>query len=50
VLDALEIEHPDPTTFAPILAPLAVDVTVKAASGTQLVAQIRGPNGRNELR
>jgi hypothetical protein len=49
-LAALEIEHPDPAPLTALLAPLAVDVVVKPASSTQLVARIRGPNGWSELR
>jgi hypothetical protein len=49
-LEAFEIEHPHPAQLTPILAALAVDVTLTRASRTQLVARIRGPKGRNELR
>jgi hypothetical protein len=49
VLEALEIGHPDPSRLTPILAALAVEVTVTPADRAQLVAHIRGPNGRKEL-
>ena len=49
-LEAFEIEHPDPASLTPVLAPLATDVTVTPARRTQLVAHIRGPNGLTSLR
>jgi hypothetical protein len=49
-LEAFEIEHPDPASLTAVLAPLAVDVTVRQASRTQLVAHLRGPNGLTTLR
>ncbi len=49
-LETFVVEHPDPASLTPILAPLAVEVTVNAASDVRLVAHIRGPNGPAELR
>jgi hypothetical protein len=49
-LDALCVEHPDPTAIAETLRILDVDVEVCSGPRARLIATVRGPNGSGELR
>jgi hypothetical protein len=50
MLERLEIEHSDPVALSKTLQALGIDVAVKSAESTALVAQVRGPTGVKELR
>jgi hypothetical protein len=50
VLEAVEIEHPEPESLATIFRALHVDVDIRPAEASAIVAHIRGPAGRQELR
>ena len=49
-LMSLQIEHPDPRFFAPVLAALGADIEVTSAAVPALVAQLSGPTGSKVLR
>ncbi len=49
-LDALRVEHPDPTSIAEALRILEVDVEVRSGPRAGLIATVSGPNGIGELR
>jgi hypothetical protein len=49
-LDSFEIEHTDAAGLSETLHALGVDVPVKPADRTALIAHVRGPNGVEELR
>jgi hypothetical protein len=50
ILDCLQIEHPDPQSFVPLLRALGADVEVSLATAPALVAHLSGPHGRTVLR
>jgi hypothetical protein len=50
VLESLHIEHPDPSSLMGPLNALGAEVEVQPASQAALVARIKGPRGRAELR
>jgi hypothetical protein len=50
ILESLQIEHPNPSALAPLLAALAADIEVKPAAAPALVAHLSGPNGSKVLR
>ena len=50
VLESLTIEHPAPDSIAPDLAALGAAPNVSPADEIGLVAHLRGPKGRAELR
>jgi Glyoxalase-like domain len=50
LLESLHIEHPDPSSLMGPLNALGAQVEVRPASQAALVARIKGPRGRAELR
>jgi hypothetical protein len=50
VLEAFEIEHPEPDSLAATLGALGADIDVRPAKSPALVAHIRGRAGTKELR
>jgi hypothetical protein len=50
ILDSLQIEHPGPSSLAPLLTALGADVYVKPATAPALVASLSGPTGSKILR
>lgn len=49
-LDSFHVEHPDPGRLRRLLEVLDVDVEVRRAERTALVARLTGPRGSDELR
>jgi hypothetical protein len=49
-LEAVHLEHPDPTSLTRPLAALGADVAIRPAGAAALVARIDGPNGSLMLR
>ena len=50
VLESLAIEDPDSDSLTSVLTALDVDIEIRPATHTALVAHIRGPKGIKELR
>jgi hypothetical protein len=50
ILEALHIEHPDPSSLVPLLMALGVRVEVRPAAEPALVAHLSGPHGGQVLR
>lgn len=49
-LEAFNLEHPDPSSLAPLLTALGADVEIRPAATAGFVARLRGPNGSHVLR
>lgn len=49
-LEAFHLEHPDPSSLAPLLTALGADVEIRPAATAAFVARISGPNGSHVLR
>ena len=50
ILNSLQIEHPDPPSFAPLLMAIGANVEVRQGQAPALVAHLSGPNGSKVLR
>jgi hypothetical protein len=50
ILKSVQIEHPDPSSFAPVLMALGANVEVRQGQAPALVAYLSGPNGSKVLR
>lgn len=50
VLKSVQIEHPDPSSLAPLLMALGADVEVRQGQAPALMACLSGPNGSKILR
>jgi hypothetical protein len=50
ILESVQIEHPDPSSLAPLLMALGADVEVRQGQAPALVVYLSGPNGRKVLR
>ena len=50
ILNSLQIEHPDPPSFAPLLMGIGANVEVRQGQAPALVAHLSGPNGSKVLR
>ena len=49
-LNSLQIEHPDPPSFGPLLMAIGANVEVRQGQAPALVAYLSGPNGSKVLR
>jgi len=50
ILNSLQIEHPDPRSFGPLLMAIGANVEVRQGQAPALVAYLSGPNGSKVLR
>ena len=50
ILNSLQIEHPDPPSFGPLLMAIGANVEVRQGQAPALVAYLSGPNGSKVLR
>ena len=50
ILNSLQIEHPDPPSFGPLLMAFDANVEVRQGQAPALVAYLSGPNGSKVLR
>ncbi len=50
ILKSVQIEHPDPSSLAPLLMALGANVEVRQGQAPALVAYLSGPNGSKVLR
>lgn len=48
-LEAFHVEHPDPSSLAPLFTALGADVEIRPAAAAALVARLSGPNGSKVL-
>ena len=49
-LEAFSLEHPDPSSLAPVLTALGANVEIRPAATAAFVARLSGPNGSHLLR
>ena len=49
-LEAFSLEHPDPSSLAPVLTALDANVEIRPAATAAFVARLSGPNGSHLLR
>jgi hypothetical protein len=48
-LEAFYVEHPDPSSLAPLFTALGADIEIRPAAAAALVAHLSSPNGSKVL-